>query len=392
MIMSKKNTILSGKTMRSLAFLSLLGFLLSSVVSVPRAQAAPDTDLYFDPASDSVTVNDDFNLVATIDPGTNAVSAVELHVTFDQTKLRLDSITPSSAFSLELEAPSINNTNGTASIAVGVPLSSPSVTTVSAVATFAFHALAVGTNSPVTFTNASLASADGESGDVIVTRTPASVTISAGADTTPPVRSAGSPSGALAAGTTSTTVSLTTDEYATCKYATTTGVAYASMTGTFSTTAGTSHSFTASGLTNGGSYAYSVRCEDGSTNANTDDYTISFSVASPSSSNNDDDDDDDDKKKNEKEKKERKITESKKTVRRGDFLIQRGMNFSKNSTVALYFSKPNGTYYKPVMVKARSSGSFMVKYRVTKSAGKYKWYAVNTKTGWKSKVLTYTVK
>jgi hypothetical protein len=102
-----------------------------------------------------------------------------------------------------------------------------------------------------------------------------------GADTTPPVRSAGSPSGALSAGTTSTTMSLTTNENATCKWSTSAGTAYGSMANTFSTTGGTSHSTTISGLTNGGSYTRYVRCSDAVPNVNTDDYTISWTVSSP---------------------------------------------------------------------------------------------------------------
>ena len=102
-------------------------------------------------------------------------------------------------------------------------------------------------------------------------------------DSTAPVRSAGSPSGSQSAGTTQVTLSLTTNENATCKYSTSAGTAYSSMTDTFSTTAGTSHSSTITGLSNGNSYNYYVRCTDGS-NANSDDYTISFSVTSPSSS------------------------------------------------------------------------------------------------------------
>jgi chitodextrinase len=99
-------------------------------------------------------------------------------------------------------------------------------------------------------------------------------------DTTPPVRSNGTPSGALPAGTTQTTISLNTDEPATCKYATSAGVSYASMSNTFSTTGNTSHSTTATGLTNGGSYKYYVRCQDKAStpNANQNDYLISFTV------------------------------------------------------------------------------------------------------------------
>ena len=100
-------------------------------------------------------------------------------------------------------------------------------------------------------------------------------------DTTAPVRSNGSPSGTLAAGTTQTTLSLATNESATCRYATTAGVAFASMPNTFATTGGTAQSTTVSGLSNGGSYSYFVRCQDTAGNANTNDFTIGFSVAPP---------------------------------------------------------------------------------------------------------------
>ena len=100
-------------------------------------------------------------------------------------------------------------------------------------------------------------------------------------DTTPPVRSNGQPSGTLPAGTTQATLSLTTNESATSRYSTVPGTAYANMAGTFSTTGGTNHSTTVSGLTNGTAYNFYVRSIDGSGNANTNDFTISFSIASP---------------------------------------------------------------------------------------------------------------
>jgi len=103
------------------------------------------------------------------------------------------------------------------------------------------------------------------------------------ADITAPVRSSGLPSGSQSAGTTQITMSLTTDENATCKYSSAAGTTYASMTDAFSTTGGTSQSVTISGLSDGQSYNYYVRCQDDSSNANSDDYTISFSVTSPSS-------------------------------------------------------------------------------------------------------------
>ena len=106
-------------------------------------------------------------------------------------------------------------------------------------------------------------------------------TTTAQSDVTEPVRSAGSPAGTLASTTTATTISLTTNEAATCKYSTSASVAYGSMS-SFSTTGGTSHSTPVSGLTSSQSYSYYVKCMDLASNVNATDYTISFAVAAPS--------------------------------------------------------------------------------------------------------------
>jgi len=99
------------------------------------------------------------------------------------------------------------------------------------------------------------------------------------ADITAPVRSGGSPSAALAAGTTSTAISLLTNEAATCRYSLSASTAFGGMVGTFSATGGTSHSAIVSGLQNGNSYRYYVRCSDVVGNVNGDDFVIGFSVA-----------------------------------------------------------------------------------------------------------------
>lgn len=98
-------------------------------------------------------------------------------------------------------------------------------------------------------------------------------------DITAATRSNGSPSGVLTAGTTSTTMSLNTNETATCKYSASAGTAYSSMTETFDSTNSTSHLENISGLNDGTSYTFFVRCSDGADNQNTDDYSIAFSVA-----------------------------------------------------------------------------------------------------------------
>ncbi|RLC36714.1 hypothetical protein DRH29_03970 [candidate division Kazan bacterium] len=98
-------------------------------------------------------------------------------------------------------------------------------------------------------------------------------------DTTPPIRDNGLPTGELSSGTTETVISLETDENAICRYSETADTAYSEMSNTFSTTGKMVHSTTVTGLSDGQSYTYYVRCEDETGNSNTDDFEISFSVA-----------------------------------------------------------------------------------------------------------------
>jgi len=100
-------------------------------------------------------------------------------------------------------------------------------------------------------------------------------------DTTPPSRSNAQPSFPLTAGTTQTSMSLSTDESAVCRYGTTANIAFGSMAGVFSSTGGVSHTTTITGLTDGSTRTYYVRCQDAAGNANASDLTISISVLSP---------------------------------------------------------------------------------------------------------------
>jgi len=160
------------------------------------SNAADNSTLYFDEVgvrgtpvtTKSVLSGGDFVLNATINPGTNQVSGAELHVAYDQTKFRLDSITPPAncsggpTFATVLSAASINNTNGTASIILGVCTATPPapVITTTTVATFAFHALATTTALPIAFnTSTTYATAIGEPGDVLTSKTGVNVTVTA---------------------------------------------------------------------------------------------------------------------------------------------------------------------------------------------------------------------
>lgn len=366
-------------------------------VSISQA-ATTDATLSFNPSSDSTTVGgSNVTYVARVNPGSNTVegvNVVQMDITFVPSVVHLVSVTAASPFTI-LIAPDVtaSNVSGTLSVALFIPASQ--VTTTSDVATLVFSPQGAGNNSSIAYAGTANAYVnDGSGTAVVATRTGATVTVTDASDVTPPVLSAGSPSSALSAGTTSTTVSVTTNENADCRYSTSSGVAYASMTSDFTTGQGTTaHSFTASGLTDGGNYGYFVRCQDPTGNPDTSDYSISFSVSSvvvstpPSTSSSSSH-----HSSKKKSTAARTITNSKKTVTRGVILTQRGKKFSKNAIVALYFTKPGGGYYAPQNVKTSSTGAFMLKYRVTKPKGSYGWYALDTKTGKKSKIRYYTVK
>jgi hypothetical protein len=97
-------------------------------------------------------------------------------------------------------------------------------------------------------------------------------------DSTPPLVSNGRPSGTLSPGTTSAVMSVTTDEPAICKWDAS-SVSYAAMASSFANTGGLSHDTMVSGLVDGQSYTFHVRCVDGAGNAMSSSYEIAFSVA-----------------------------------------------------------------------------------------------------------------
>lgn len=98
-------------------------------------------------------------------------------------------------------------------------------------------------------------------------------------DATPPTVSSPFPTGTLAAGTTSTTISVVTSEPAVCKFATSAGVSYVSMTGAFVTPVSTTqHSAVVSGLANNTTYTYYVKCADTTGNITASDTVLTFSV------------------------------------------------------------------------------------------------------------------
>ena len=118
-------------------------------------------------------------------------------------------------------------------------------------------------------------------GNASTTSYTVSFSVAAPADLTPPTISNGQPSGTLPAGTTQATLGVATNEAASCRWGTSSATAYAQLPNAFTSTGGTSHSTSVTGLSDGQSYAFYVRCQDDAGNANGSSHVISFSIATP---------------------------------------------------------------------------------------------------------------
>lgn len=81
----------------------------------------------------------------------------------------------------------------------------------------------------------------------------------------------------VAAGTTQTNLSVSTDKNTICKYGTENNQGYDDKPFTFSSTGGTSHLTTVSNLSDGNSYTYHVTCQDAA--GNEESYAVAFSVS-----------------------------------------------------------------------------------------------------------------
>lgn len=136
--------------------------------AIPKSPAtAKVSSIVFDNQQQTLAKETKFSLKATIDPKGKKVSAAQLDITFDPKILKLESIAPSDDFSLVLANSKIDNKNGTASIALGIPLGKPSLDSVSTIATFNFQTLSATGQAKINFTDKTGAAADGEKGNIV---------------------------------------------------------------------------------------------------------------------------------------------------------------------------------------------------------------------------------
>jgi hypothetical protein len=213
----KKNIKLKGiKILASFNVLTLLMFLTFGLfvetTKLPQVYAAADSTLSLTTTPQTVGTSTAFTLNAVVGPGSHQVSAVEMFITYDQTKFSLTSLSCSTTFGTILYAPAIPSPeNGTARLDCGVPDGQSAVTTSTTAATLSFTSLTTAvSNSTITFTASSKVAADDQPGtNELGTINPASITVTA-ADTTPPSFTIND--GASASWVTSDTINVTVSD------------------------------------------------------------------------------------------------------------------------------------------------------------------------------------
>lgn len=181
MNLSWKNILLGGSLL-FLFFLLFALFLTSSQIQKTeerqeiRTRAAAATILSFSPASLTIAPNQTFTLNILINTGTNRVTAAEIQVTFDNTKLQAQSISPGSFLTTVLLPGTIDQARGKASITLGSGTTPQQGS--STLVTLTFKATNPTGNSPTNIVlNGSQVAAIGEPGNVITQLSPAYITI-----------------------------------------------------------------------------------------------------------------------------------------------------------------------------------------------------------------------
>lgn len=110
-----------------------------------REKAAPSTTLTLVPSKTNPNVDETFTVQANINTGTNQISGVEFHLTFDETKVEALGVTNSTFFvTPKTIGPSLDNNNGTATYTVYIDPGTSGRQGQGTVAVFTFKAKAAG--------------------------------------------------------------------------------------------------------------------------------------------------------------------------------------------------------------------------------------------------------
>ena len=135
-----------------------------------------------------MAVGGDVELTMKLDPKSNTevgVNAVEIHVTFDHTKLQLNSITKSNSFGTVFQDAIIDNNLGIASIVLITP-SQPDIKAIADIGSFSFHAIATGVSSVIITNDSNAALNDGKGTMIVANMVSSTITVDNSVDNIAP--------------------------------------------------------------------------------------------------------------------------------------------------------------------------------------------------------------
>lgn len=147
-----------------------------------RKRAVPATTVAITPPALTKKKGDTFTVSVTVNTGDNTVSAAQLVVTFDSTKLKANAITAGSFLPIILVPGAISGSS--ASITVGSQTTTPQQGE-GTLATVTFEALADSGTTGISFGSETRVAGIGEQGNVLIGKTPGNVTLQSGASPSP---------------------------------------------------------------------------------------------------------------------------------------------------------------------------------------------------------------
>lgn len=147
-----------------------------------RSRAAPATTLSFSPSTASKKQGDTFSLDVVVNTGSNTISAADLAINTDATKVKITGMTVGSFLTTTLVAET--HTDSRAAVTLGSPPASPKQGT-GTLATVTFVVVGANGSAQITF-NGSQVAGIGEQGNVLSGTTAATITMSAGSGASTP--------------------------------------------------------------------------------------------------------------------------------------------------------------------------------------------------------------
>jgi hypothetical protein len=264
------------QNLKKIIFFSLLWAIIF-IINFPNKASA--NTVVINPSQSQIGTNENFSLTVNIDNVINLKTA-NFKIDFDQSLLSLKSVEAGNVMRLDLCNPDISTTsegyinlsrNGCDSIDIISTSSSHTL------ATIYFESLTATGTSPLYLSNGYLY--DASSTEIIgyVWDNTKSILITDNPDHTPPVINNGVPFNILPLNSTSTEISVDSNEIAICHISTNGVLSFEDMEGVMNTMNSLNHSYTITGLQNGHQYNYVIKCRDNSGNISSD-YAINFSV------------------------------------------------------------------------------------------------------------------